>query len=82
MMQILTFLPGRRYAVCLTLLCCTSFLSAQMLDIQGIVTGESGEPLIGVTVRVVNSTDRGRSLFLSFWKNDKKANRRLLNLQV
>ena len=30
-----------------------------MLNIQGIVTDEAGEPLVGVTVRVVNSTDRG-----------------------
>jgi TonB-linked SusC/RagA family outer membrane protein len=41
------------------LLCCSAFLSAQTLDIQGIVTGETGEPLVGVTVRVLNSSDRG-----------------------
>jgi hypothetical protein len=61
MMQLFTFRTGRRFAACLLLLCCTTFLSAQMLDIQGIVTDEAGEPLVGVTVRVVNATDRGTS---------------------
>jgi len=41
------------------MLCCATLLSAQVLNIQGIVTDESGEPLVGVTVRVVNTPDRG-----------------------
>ena len=61
MMQLFTFRTGRRLAACLLMLCCTAILSAQMLDIQGVVTGETGEPLVGVTVRVVNATDRGTS---------------------
>ncbi len=40
------------------LLCLTTALSAQMLDIRGIVTSPEGEPLVGVTVRVLN-TPRG-----------------------
>lgn len=43
----------------LMLLCCASTLPAQMLDIRGIVTDDAGEPLVGVTVKVVNATDRG-----------------------
>jgi TonB-linked SusC/RagA family outer membrane protein len=61
MMQLLTFSRGLKGAMSLLLICCASVLSAQTLDIKGIVTGEDGEPLVGVTIRVVNSADRGTS---------------------
>ena len=43
----------------LPLLCCFTLLSAQSLTIRGAVTSPEGEPLIGVTVRVVNDPSRG-----------------------
>ena len=41
---------GWRWVFSALALFCTTILSAQMLDIRGIVTDESGEPLAGVTI--------------------------------
>ena len=43
----------------LPLLCCFTLLSAQSLTIRGKVTDPAGEPLVGVTIRVVNEPTRG-----------------------
>ncbi len=59
MMQIFTFRTGLRWVASLVLLCFATALSAQMFDIRGIVTDPEGEPLVGVTVRVLNTTNRG-----------------------
>ena len=62
MMQLPLLLQrGRRWIFSALALFCTTVLSAQMLDIRGIVTDDAGEPLAGVTIRVVNSTERGAS---------------------
>ncbi len=59
MMQFSLSSRGWRWIFSALALFCTTILSAQMLDIRGIVTDESGEPLAGVTIRVVNTSDRG-----------------------
>ena len=61
MMQFSLPQRGRRWIFSALALFCTTVLSAQMLDIRGIVTDEAGEPLAGVTIRVVGVTDRGAS---------------------
>ena len=59
MMQVFTFQTVLRGMASLVLLCFATALSAQMLDIRGIVTDPDGEPLVGVTVRVLNAANRG-----------------------
>ncbi|HOY05000.1 MAG TPA: TonB-dependent receptor [Saprospiraceae bacterium] len=59
MMRTFTFRAGLRWIALLPMLCCFTMLSAQSLTIRGTVTDPGGEPLIGVTVRVVNSPTRG-----------------------
>ncbi|MBK8920102.1 MAG: TonB-dependent receptor [Saprospirales bacterium] len=57
MMQQFTFQTRWRLSAMLALLCLTTVLSAQ--TVRGKVTDESGAGLPGVTVRVVNVSDRG-----------------------
>ena len=59
MMQSITFQAGLRWLAMLPLLCCFTLLSAQSLTIRGNVTDPGGEPLIGVTIRVINEPTRG-----------------------
>ena len=59
MMQVFTFQTVLRGMASLVLLCFATALSAQIFDIRGIVTDPDGEPLVGVTVRVLNAANRG-----------------------
>lgn len=59
MMQVFTFQTVLRGLASLGLLCFATALSAQLLDIRGIVTDPDGKPLVGVTVRVLNAANRG-----------------------
>jgi hypothetical protein len=45
----------KRVATLLCILCTSSFLWAQSLNVSGIVRDEAGEPLPGVTVIVKNT---------------------------
>lgn len=59
MMQNLTFRTGWTLLATLALLCFSTVLAAQ--TVRGTVTDETGAPLPGVTVRVLNANDRGTS---------------------